>query len=230
MSAAPRKSRDRLSGLTAHRESAIPDAIRHSARVTRLRRWMLWGAGAIVALVGVALLISSFRLLPVDLSLTRVALNGTRIIIEAPKLTGYRKDGRPYEIRAKVGAQDMTKPNIFELEKLEVRIENTADNMVILTAAQGVYNANKDHADMTGGVNIHDEKNFDLKMDAAQMDFKAGVLSSDKSALLKLVGGEVKADAVEFSQKERRATFTGNVRSTLYGEDNAPADALRTVQ
>lgn len=230
MSAAPRKSRDRLSALTERRESAIPDAMRHSARVTRLRRWMLWGVGGIVALVALALLISSLRFLPVDLSLNRVALNGTKIVIEAPKLVGYRKDGRPYEIRAKVGAQDMTKPNVFDLEKLEVRAENTADNAIILTAEQGVYNANKDHADMSGGVTIRDEKNFDLKMDAAQMDFKAGVMTSDKPTRLRFTGGEVSADAVEFSQKERRATFTGAVRSTLYGEDNAPADALRTAQ
>ena len=155
-----------------------------------------------------------------------MALKGTRIVIETPKLVGYRKDGRPYEVRAKVGIQDMTKPNVFELEKLEVHVENSAENAVNLTAAQGVYNANTDHADMTGGVRIFDDKSFDMQMDAAQMDFKAGVMTSDKPALLKLTGGEVRANAVEFSQHERRATFTGNVHSTLYGEkDDASNDA-----
>ena len=61
---------------------------------------------ASLGIVGLGLLISSLRFLPVDLSLARVALKGTRIVIESPKLVGYRKDGRPYEVRARVGTQD----------------------------------------------------------------------------------------------------------------------------
>lgn len=218
-------SRDRLSGLTARRESAFPAALRHTARVTQMRRWILWGAGGVVALVGVALLVSSLRFLPVDLNLARVALQGTRIVIETPKLIGYRKDGRPYEVRAKVGVQDMAHPDVFELEGLEVRVENARDSSIVMTAEKGVYNARADHADLSGGVNIRDDKNFDMKLAAAVMDFRASVLTSDQPVVLKITGGEVKADAVEFSQKERRATFSGKVHSVLYGEtDTAQAD------
>ncbi|MCX7899173.1 MAG: hypothetical protein N2444_03665 [Methylocystis sp.] len=67
-------------------------------------------------------------------------------------------------------------------------------------------------------------------MESAQMDFKQSVMTSDRPTRLKIVGGEVSAGSVEFSQNERRATFTGNVHSTLYGEDGAPADSLRATQ
>lgn len=223
-------SRDRLAALTAGRESAFPEALRHTARVTRLRRAILWGAGGMVALVLLGLAVSSLRLLPVDLNLARVALKGTRIVIESPKLVGYRKDGRPYEVRARVGVQDISTPDVFELEGLDVRVETRGSSAVTLTAAKGVYKARNDRADMSGGVTIRDDKSFDMRMEAAAMDFKASVMTSDTPVTLKIDGGEVVADRVEFAQKERRATFSGNVRSVLYGEGDAPQQEPRAAQ
>lgn len=222
--------RDRLAGLTAPRESAFPDALRHSARVTRLRKWIVWGVGGTVGLIGLALLVSSLRLLPVDLNLSRVALQGTRIVIETPKLVGYRKDGRPYEVRARVGVQDITTPDVFDLEGLDVRIETKNNSAVTLTAPKAVYSTKTDRAEMSGGVDISDGKNFDMRMASADMDFKASVMNSRAPVTLKLDGGEVVAEQVEFAQKERRATFTGNVRSVLYGEDGPPPEGLRAAQ
>ena len=215
-------ARDRLGALVAPRRNAFPEALRHTTRVTRLRRWILWGAGGVVGIVGLGLLISSLRFLPADLSLARVALKGSRIVIESPKLVGYRKDGRPYEVRAVVGVQDLTKPDVFELEQLEVRVENTKDNSIVLSAEKGVYNRKADHADMTGGVNIRDDKNFDMQLESAALDLKASMMTSDKPVLLKIDGGEVTAQSVEFAQKERRATFAGGVHSVLYGEGDTP--------
>ncbi len=226
----PPAGRDRLAGLTARRESAFPEALRHTARVARLRRWIVWGVGGVVGLVGLGLLIGSLRFLPVDLNLARVALQGTRIVIESPKLVGYRKDGRPYEVRARVGVQDIAKPDVIELEGLDARVETADDNAVVLTAPKAVYSTKTDHAEMNSGVQITDNKNFNLLTDSAAMDFKASVMTSDKPVTLKIQGGEVKSEHVEFAQKERRATFTGNVRSVLYGEDGAPPGALRAAQ
>lgn len=219
----PPGGRDRLAALTARRESAFPDALRHSARVTRLRRWILWGVGGTVGLVALGLVASSLRFLPIDLSLSRIALKGTRIVIETPKLVGYRKDGKPYEIRARVGVQDITTPELFNLDGLDVRVETEGAAPVTLTAAKALYSSKDDRADMSGGVAIFDKKNFDMRMESAAMDFRASVMTSDKPVTLRIDGGQVVADSVEFAQKERRASFSGNVRSVLYGEDGPPA-------
>ncbi|WP_424363536.1 LPS export ABC transporter periplasmic protein LptC [Methylocystis parvus] len=223
----PGGGRDRLAALTARRESAFPDALRHTARVTRLRRWIFWGVGGTVALVGIGLAASSLRFLPIDLNLSRVALKGTRIVIETPKLVGYRKDGKPYEIRARVGVQDISTPDVFDLDGLDVRVETEGVNPIVLTAAKANYSTKNDRGTMTGGVTVSDGKNFDMRMDSAVMDFKASVMTSDKKVTLKIEGGEVVADGVEFSQKERRATFGGNVHSVLYGEDEAAQNAVK---
>jgi len=222
-----RTGRDRLSAITAPRASAIPQAIRHSARVTRLRRGILWGAGLIVVSVGLALLVSSFRFLPTDLNLERISLKGTSIVIDQPRLVGYQKDGRPYEIKARQGVQDITHPDVFDLDGLDIRIENAEAGVLSMTAARGHYNARADKAEMSGGVNMRDNKSFDMRLASADFDLKASKMTSDKPVKVRLFGGEVEAKAVEFSEKERRASFRGGVHSLIYGEGGAPADALK---
>jgi lipopolysaccharide export system protein LptC len=222
---APSSSRSRLGSILAPREDAFPAALRHTARVARLRRLTLWGSGMIVAIVGVIILFQMLRFLPVDLRFSHIGLKGSRITIETPRLVGYRQDGRPYALKARLGIQDMSKPDLFELENLEVRLETSGESAVLLEAGHGLYDAKKDRADLTEAVRIHDGKNFDLLLQSGVMDFKASTLTSDRPAKLKLDGGEVASNAAEFSQTERRATFTGDVHSVLYGEadDDGPS-------
>ena len=54
---------------------------------------------------------------------------------------------------------------------------------------------------MTGGVNIHEDNNFDMRLESAVMDFKDSVMTSDKPVLLKIDGGEVAAQSVGFFAK-----------------------------
>lgn len=228
--AAPQSARrERLSAIGVARENALPEAIRHSARVARLRRLMRWSAGAIVLLVLVGLAFQALRFLPLDLRFARVGLKGTRITIETPKLIGYRKDGRPYELRARVGVQDMSTPDVFELEELEVRMDG-GDKVVVLTAAKGVYNSKRERAELTGGIKIRDDKQFEMNLKSAEMDFKASVMTSDKPVTLKIDGGDIAANSAEFSQAEQRATFIGDVHSVFYGESSDAASDGPTPQ
>jgi len=235
---APPQSRHRLSSLGAGRRNPFPAALKHTARVARLKRGIVWSlAGA--AVLGVAFAAFQFlRFLPVDLRFAHVALEGTRITIQTPKIVGYRRDGTPYELRAKVGVQDVSKPDQFELEGLEVKLDSGNQPSIMLTAANGVYDAKTDRADLGGGVRIYDGKNFDLALDTAAMDFKAATLTSDRRGTLKLDGMEISANEVTFLQNERQATFVGDTHTVLYGEKDEseteaapdPAPALKETK
>jgi lipopolysaccharide export system protein LptC len=212
-------TQERLAAIGAPRENAFPAALKHSARVARLRRYILFATGGCAVIAAVGLAMNALRFLPTDLRFAHIGLNGSRITIESPRLIGYRSDGRPYEIRARVGTQDIATPDVFELEGLTLRLENNADSAVNLTSQKGLYDAKHDHADLSGDITIYDGKNYDLHMETAAIDFKESVMTSDKPSTLKIDGGEVTAKRAEFVQKDRRATFIGNVRSVFYGED-----------
>lgn len=215
-----KSSRERIAALLAPRASALPAALRHSARVQRLRRLTFWGSLAIAAGLAASLALDALRFLPVDLRFAHVGLTGTRITIETPRLVGYRADGRAYEIRARVGFQDMMRPDVFELKGLELHIENNPTSAVSLTGESGVYDAKREHADIVGDVRIFDAKSFDLRMQDANVNFKTSVMSSQKPVKLTIEGGEIVSQSVEFSQKEHRATFLGGVRSIFHGDND----------
>ncbi len=187
-----------------------------------MRRFIVWSVGAAAV---VALLVTGFqflRFLPLDLRFAHVGLKGSRITIESPKLVGYRKDGRPYELNAKVGMQDMSTPELFDLEGLEVHLDGGgADKTVRLTAKNATYNSKGDFADLSGGVRIYDEKSYDLALDTGRLDFKASRLTSNRRATLTLNGGEeVQGDSVELDQTQQRVTFVGAVHSVMRGEED----------
>ncbi len=220
--AAPRHARDRLGAIGAPRASAIPEARRHTARVAKLRKVIVWASSAIVGLVLLALAAEALRHIPIDLRFAHIGMKGTTVTIEQPKLVGYSKDGRPYELRAKLGVQDITKPDIFDLEEMEVNFGESGDAATVLAAQKSRYNSTADRADLSGGVRIIKKNNYDLALDSAVMDFKENVMTSDQPAKLTLPDGEVTSKRVKFSQNERRATFIGNVHSVLHGDPNAP--------
>ena len=105
---------DRLAGFIAARPTpfrkrgAIRSASRGCAASSSGAR-----RNVVAALLGA--LVRSISFLPVNLSFSRIVTQGTRITIESPKLVAYRKDGRPYELRARTAVQDWIIPTIYEL-------------------------------------------------------------------------------------------------------------------
>jgi len=222
-------SRDRLASFGARRTNAIPAAKLHTSRVAKLKRGIIWGVALLGATIFLVAAYKSLRLLPIDLRFAQIGLDGSRITIKTPKLVGYRQDGRPYELTAQFGVQDMTKPDVFELSRVDVRLESGPGEAVLLTSGAAVYNAKADRADLSDSVHIRNEKGFDLALKSAVMNFKASVLTSDEPAILKLDNTTVTADAVEFSQKEQRATFAGHVHTVIEGDATADKDEQGTT-
>jgi lipopolysaccharide export system protein LptC len=218
----PPAPRDRLAAIGAPRESQIPVAIRHSQRVARLRRGIVWGVGGIVAICAVFLAYHFISHLAVDLRFAGIGFQGARITIEQPRLVGYQKDGRAYELKARVGVQDIHKPDIFELQGLEARLDTDKGLPVLLTSAAAVYDGKQDRAELSNGVRISDEKNYDLRLESATMDFRASTLSSQRPATLKLECCDVDGKSVELAQAESRVTFTGAVHSVFHGQKAEP--------
>ena len=69
----------------------------------------------------------------------QLVISGTKITMEAPKLAGFTKDGRGYELNARAAAQDITKPDIVELHDIRAKIETQDKTPINLTAMDGLF-------------------------------------------------------------------------------------------
>lgn len=209
---------------TDQRARAYQRAIRHTWRVRFLRKAILFGSLAtIIGIVGVTLF-DPFGKLPKDLSVGNVRLNGSRVTLELPKLSGYRQDGKPYNVRATSGVQDIRKPNIVELNEIEAQFETTDQATVRLTSPTGVYDSSREFMQLRGDVRITSTKGFDVRMRSADMDFRAGTVTSDEPVTVVTGNGTVASDRVDIIDSGKQVTFQGNVKSMFNtGRDNNEA-------
>src|SRR4051812_40173965 len=94
---------------------AFARARRHS-RLVRVLRYTI--PVVLVLVVGgfsLATWFNPLRLLRLPADIGGLTVSGTKITMSAPKLTGYTRDDRWYELTASSAAQDITKPDLVEL-------------------------------------------------------------------------------------------------------------------
>jgi lipopolysaccharide export system protein LptC len=215
-----RRNRDRgRLGVAGERNlRAFASAGRHSGRVRFLRRGIIIFCSVTVGLGVVIVFFDPFSRLA-HLSIGGVGLQGTKITIDTPRLTGKRRNGMPYEVRAAQGMQDMMAPDIVELVRLDAKAQMTASAWVNLTADRGVYNSAKDELHLTGFVRIRSDAGYDMKTQSALMELKTGLMKTTEPVKVVLKSGSVAADQMQIVDNGQQVVFEGNVHSVLLPEE-----------
>ncbi len=200
-------------------------ANRHSARVRLLRRVAIAGSLLAIVLISAAALLNPLRRLPGDVSIGHVGVEGTKITVDSPKITGFQGDGRPFDIKAQTGIQDITTPNIIELHGIDSKIGTTDASTTWVKAARGVYDSSKDKMTLEGDIQIKNSAGYDIRLKTARIDFKTGGLVSEDPVKVLLDGGTVTANLLDISDNGHKVSFTGEVTSMIDNGARDPAAA-----
>lgn len=197
------------------RARAYVRARRHSSRVRWLRRAIPLGAGLAVVLVGLASLFDPLGRLGIEgLSIGGLNLSGTKITMERPRLTGFQKDTRPYEVTADQATQDVRRPSVVELITMRGRLTlDDSGGRAHLEAVRGVFDTQREQLELREGVLVTTESGYRARMRQASVDFKAGTVVSREPVQIDMPGGTIEADALEVADNGGRITFQGRVRS-----------------
>ncbi|MDB5643799.1 MAG: hypothetical protein JWN07_3116 [Hyphomicrobiales bacterium] len=202
----------------AERSRAFRAAGRHSSRVVFLRRTIILSAVAAVgALVWVGVYNPFSAVIP-DVAIKGANLDGTRVTMEQPRLAGYRKDGRPYEVNANSGVQDIRRPNLIELNNLDAKIGMADQSTLHVVSAAGTYDSLREFMDFTKPVRIK-SSTYDIDMKSAKMDFKAGTVATEQDVKVVLSTGEILAESMNILDNGQNIVFEGRVRSTFESQD-----------
>lgn len=204
-------------------DPAYRAAVRHSGRVRTVRR-----AIPLLALltVGVLLARSLFVLLaPPEVGMEALSIQGRKIVMDKPRLSGFKRDGRSYELNATSAVQDLKTPNIVELESLNARMQTGNDGWANMSGRQGTYDSKAEVLDVTGDVSIITESGMDARLKDAHIEFKSGNIVTEKPVEVKMPQGVIDSERMQVVDNGRRIVFEGRVRSVFA---NAPA-ANQTV-
>lgn len=211
-------------GLAAGGTSTYAAAVRHSARVRFLKKAIPFGSALAIALVLAVGIFDPFHRLQ-GLTLGPVNLSGTRITMELPKLSGFRKDARPYEVTAASASQDVKHPTIVELNDIKARVALEGTNAARLEAASGVYDTQNEKLVLKTNVRVRTDAGYDAALESAEIDFKAGTVVSREPVRVTLSEGTIVADTLDLSDNGRHVVLRGRVRTLINGTaQGAPPD------
>jgi lipopolysaccharide export system protein LptC len=209
-------------GRNPRRQSADPRlqgygaAVRHSSRVRFLRRVLPLLAIFILGIAAFIAWFDPFRIVrDFPLDVMKLSIQGNKLVMDAPKLSGFTKDGRGYNITATAAAQDLTKTNIIELEGIKANFSLSGNGMTELTAVKGLYDAKGDTVRLTEGIVIRSSAGYEGKLTDALIEVKRGYVITENPVDILLNNGSVRADRMEVFDNGARAIFEGNVSVML---------------
>jgi lipopolysaccharide export system protein LptC len=201
-------------------------ALRHSRRVRLLRIGVPIGIAALllaVVVIDYMPPIGGFRL-PGDLG--KLVIHGTKITMEQPRLTGFTLDSRAYEFSAEAAAQDITKPNLVELDKPHAKMEMQDKSSVEMTAASGVYDVKTEILTLKDDIHLVSSTGYEGRLSEAVIDVRKGNVVSDKPVSVKMLNGFLNAQRLDIGDNGSVVRF-GGVTMTLQpgkGSDGSTAE------
>lgn len=210
---------------------AYRQARRHSARVRWLRRAILAGAVLAIGAVGAVSMLNPVSRLPANVTVGPVGVSGTKVVMESPRLTGFRQNNRGYEVTAAAAMQDVRKPTVVELKAMKGRVVlDDAGRVAQMEAASGVFNTQKEHLDLADDIRFWTNDGQEARLKSASVDFKAGAAVSRDPVAVKLSNATVEADGIEISDNGKVVSFIGRVRAVVAPRERAEHGAMAAAE
>jgi lipopolysaccharide export system protein LptC len=201
-------------------------ALRHSRRVRVLRISVPVGIAALlltVAAMNYIPPIGGFRL-PGELG--NLVIHGTKITMQAPRLTGFTNDSRAYEFSADAAAQDLTKPDLVELQKLHAKMQMEDKTTVEMAALSGLYNVKTEILTLNENIDLHSTSGYSGHLTEAVINVKNGTVVSDKPLQVTMLNGSLlNAQHLDISENGSVLRFTGVEMTLQPGKENEQAKA-----
>jgi lipopolysaccharide export system protein LptC len=196
-------------------DAAYAAALRHSRRVRFLRKAIpVFCLGCIVAPAAWSFIAPLTRTGP-EISITKATVSGTKITMDAPKLSGFKKDNKAYDMVAESATQDLKTPSVVELIKLNGRMEQAKNSFARVTADWGRFDQTANRLDLKGSVRVRTDEGYEVDLDSALVDMKSGDMKSLEPVSARSASGSVTADKVEVRENGKHIVFEGRVRSSF---------------
>ena len=222
---------DAVSEGSRRRHRAFHVAARHSRRVRMLRIALPVSIVLILGVIFGLTFLNPFRILaklPIDPG--KVTISGTTVTMASPRVAGFTRDQRAYDLTARAASQDVTKPNILTLQDLRAKIELQDKAQVEMTASSGVYNRATEKLVLQDKILLSSSTGYEAKLTQAEIDTKSGNIASQNPIEVKLLNGTLNANRLNVDDKGDIVRFDGGVSMVLILDGAKAGDAQKASQ
>jgi lipopolysaccharide export system protein LptC len=205
-------------------------------RAARHSRWVRFLRIAVPATIVVALsltwLVSWLDPLKVMAKLPIEAgpmvISGTKITMAAPKLSGYTRDQRWYELNAAAATQDITKPDFVVLQQVRAKVEAQDKSTMFLSAKDGTFDRKANVLTLNNNISLKSTAGYEIRLSEAVVDTASGEIVSNKPVEVQSQQGTITSERLEVLKSGEVVRFTGNVIMNLTAQpDDAKAAEKR---
>jgi len=209
------------------RAVAFGAARRHTGRVRVMRRALEFAVvGTILISVALAGYRNFARALR-DVAFEGIGIDGGKITMDKPRLSGSRPGGGGYLITAAKAMQDPRNTSVVDLALIGGDI-TTADHEVSrLSAESGHYESADETLDLAGDVRLKNSR-YEIVLRSVHIAFKTGGYVSKEPVNVRILPDTtITADAFEVKDGGAEALFDGRVHTImgLQGPAQSPARA-----
>jgi lipopolysaccharide export system protein LptC len=208
----------------ADSEHVFRAAVRHSRHV-RIMRLGIPAAVVLVVVGGImATLVQgplrALAKLPVDVG--SLVVSGTKIMMQQPRLSGFTRDNRRYDLTAQAAGQDLTKPDLVELHGIQAIMEMQDQAVYETTAKTGLYDTKSELLTLNTNIVVTSSSGYQALLSEAFVDIKAGKIVSEKPVEVKTDAWIVNANRMEIVDSGNLMRFERGVDVVLLPETRAP--------
>ena len=208
----PRKTRAFRASQRSDHARRFRDAARHSRRVRLLRVGL--PVAAVLGCLALALVswFNPLRMLSkLPISVGNVVVSGTKIKMENPKLSGFTRNSRRYDVTAGAAAQDVTRPGVIELQDISAMLEMQEKTTLKLVALNGLFDTKKEQLTLESNIVVTSSNGYEGYLEEAVIDTKNGNVISEKPVQLKMLNGTVKGNRFEMQNSGDVIRFDNGV-------------------
>jgi lipopolysaccharide export system protein LptC len=147
--------------------------------------------------------------LPIDLG--SVVVSGTKITMQQPRLAGFTRDARPYEVVAAAAAQDVTKPDLLELHDINAKMEMQGKGKMEVTAKDGIYDTKTGLLTLKRDIVVTSSSGYTGLLSEAVIDVHKNNVVSEQPVQVKMLQGTVDSKRLEVKDSGELVLFDGGV-------------------
>ena len=150
-----------------------------------------------------------------------LVVSGTKITMQQPRITGFTRDSRPYEFTAKAAAQDLTKPDLVDLQDMQGKVQMKDDSNVDVSAPSGVYNSKTEMLQLGRNTVVTSTSGYKVLIDNAMIDVHNTKLVTEDPVHVEMKEGVLDAQRMEILESGNVIRFDG-VKMNLKGDQFVP--------
>jgi hypothetical protein len=148
---------------------------------------------------------------------------GNKIMMQQPRLAGFTRDNRRYDMVAQAAAQDLTKPDMVELHGVRATMEMKDKVTVETTAKGGLYNTKTEQLTLSQNIVVTSSSGYQAFLNEAVLDVRAGKITSDKPVEVKTATWTINANRMEVAGPVISCVSSAACRSPCCWKPRRPA-------